>query len=79
MLSIIFKMLCYDVHNENNRTRSYSMYNESLIIFTTYLYHKLADLWMYVIRRVWLTGLYHSYNNMTLPLDNCNSTDFMLY
>lgn len=44
MLLIIFKMLCYNLHNENNRTRSYFMYNESLIIFTTYLYHKLADL-----------------------------------
>lgn len=44
MLSIIFKMLCYDVHNENNRTMSYFMYNESLNIFTIYLYHKLADL-----------------------------------
>lgn len=79
MLLIIFKMLCYNLHNENNRTRSYFMYNESLKIFTNYLYHKLADLFMYVIRRIWLTGLYHSYNNMTLPLDNCNSTDFMLY
>lgn len=49
MFLIIFKMLCYDVYNENNCIMFYFMYNESLNIFIIYLYYKLVDLQMYVI------------------------------
>lgn len=49
MFLIIFKMLCFNLYNENNCIRFYFMYNESLIIFIIYLYYKLVDLQMYVI------------------------------